>query len=80
MKDISKIIEKVCKEYDFLIGNYYKKVGEVVSCRDQPYFINGENDGLVEFQKKSQNYPFKFAQGLPGRVWSSMKYEWCSNV
>jgi len=80
MEKISKIIEKVCKEYDFLIGNYYKKMGDYVSCKDQPYFINGESKNLIEFQEKSQQYPFKCGSGLPGRVWLSLKFEWCSNV
>jgi len=49
MLDIKKTLEKVCKDYNFLIGNYYINNGIELSCRDQPFFINGQDKGLIEF-------------------------------
>jgi len=50
MTEIAKTLEYICKEYNFLIGNYYKNSdGSELSCRKQPFYINGEGKGLIEF-------------------------------
>ncbi len=77
---IKSTIESLSKSLNFVIGNYYVLAGDNVSCKGQPFFINGCDDGLTAFQDKSQDYPFGKGKGLPGRVWASGTYEWCPNV
>jgi hypothetical protein len=46
---IKTVIETLCKSCKFVLGNYYKVDGDKVSCKGQPFFINGTGDGLTAF-------------------------------
>lgn len=80
MDNLASTIESLCKSCNFVIGNYYIMSGDQVTCKSQPFFINGTGDGLTAFQDKSQGFPFGKGKGLPGRVWASNGHEWCPNV
>lgn len=74
-------IRKVCEATGWVLGEAW------ILCKDcghlewsTSWCMDKENEKLNGFIDKSKGFTFVSGEGLPGRVWSSMKSQWLRDV
>ena len=48
-KDVFYTLKRLCKIFDFVLGNYYHFDGYILTCKNRPFFINDLGDDIIIF-------------------------------
>lgn len=83
------MMKDICTRYHFVLGNFYKRSNDThLTSTDEIYWIS---DDLAEFGSHdtsrakqywqlSLTFDYRKGEGMPGRVWNAMEYEWAFDV
>lgn len=84
-----KMIESICKKYNFLFGNFFRRTNETrlkmmesiswISDNAQEFSAH-DHSRAKQFVQMSLTFEYRKGEGMPGRVWNAMNYEWAFDL
>lgn len=83
------MMQDICTRYHFVLGNFYRRSNDTrLTSTDEIYWISddtaefGSHDTsrAKQYWQLSLTFDYRKGEGMPGRVWNAMEYEWAFDV